>query len=209
VSVSADAEWARLAPVLAELATWSVPVSVDTRRPSVMGRAIAAGAAIINDVAGFRSADAVSAVAGCPVGLVVMHMQGEPGTMQADPAYRDVVTEVAGFLDDRCQVLRAAGVSADRLVVDPGFGFGKTLAHNLALAGSLGRFSQLAPVLVGLSRKSMLGALTGRPVDQRLGASIAAALASVAAGARIVRVHDVAETISALTIWQAFQDAAS
>ena len=206
VAVSPEAEWARLEPVLAALATGPVPVSVDTRRPSVMVRAIEAGAAIINDIEGFRTPGAVEAVAGSAAGLVVMHMQGEPGTMQDDPVYGDVVAEVGGFLAERVRALRAGGVAAERIVVDPGFGFGKTLAHNLALAGALPAIGRIAPVLVGLSRKSMLGRLTGRPVDQRLGASIAAALASVAAGARIVRVHDVAETVSALKVWQAFQE---
>ncbi len=196
-------EWSRLEPVLAALADLPVPVSVDTRRPVIMKQALAAGSSIINDVGGFRDAEAIEAVAGTGAGLVAMHMQGEPRTMQASPSYADVVTEVAAFLDARRAALSAAGVADEHVVIDPGFGFGKTLAHNLALLAALPRLALIAPVLVGLSRKSMLGQLTGLPVTRRLGASVAAALAAVARGAAVVRVHDVADTVAALAVWRA------
>ncbi|MGE0803654.1 MAG: dihydropteroate synthase [Lautropia sp.] len=206
-------EWQRLEPVLTALAPLDCPVSVDTRRPAVMARAIAAGAAVINDIGGFADPAAIAAVAAADVGLVVMHMQGEPQTMQQAPSYGDVVAEVAGFLAGRCRALAEAGVAPARLCVDPGFGFGKNLSHNLALLAALDRLGVEAaaavsgavpvPVLAGLSRKSMLGRLTGRPVDRRLGASVAAALVAVARGAAIVRVHDVADTVDALAVWRA------
>ena len=196
-------EWARLEPILSVLVPLGCPISVDTRRPSVMTRAIASGAAIINDVGGFSDPAAVDAVAAADVGVVVMHMRGDPQTMQREPVYADVVAEVGAFLADRRAALMSAGVATERICVDPGFGFGKTLAHNLALLAGLERLACGGPVLVGLSRKSMLGQLTGRSVDARLGASIGAALAAVARGARIVRVHDVAETVAALAVWTA------
>jgi dihydropteroate synthase len=204
--VSAELEWRRLGPVLAGLADLDVPISVDTRRPEVMEQAIMAGAAIINDVGGFaddRAIAAVSASGPLAVGVIAMHMQGDPRTMQAAPFYADVVAEVTAFLAARRAALVDAGVPADRIVVDPGFGFGKTLEHNLALLAALPRLAAVAPVLAGLSRKSMLGQLSGRPVDRRLGASIAAAIAAVERGAAIVRVHDVAETVAALAVWRA------
>ena len=192
-------EWQRLEPILAALAPLPVPLSVDTRRAGVMRKAAAAGASLLNDISGFRDPAAIAAAAQAsePVGLVVMHMQGEPQTMQQAPHYDDVVGEVAGYLAERRQALLDGGIAAERICVDPGFGFGKTLLAHLERLGAI------APVLVGLSRKSMLGQITGRPVDQRLGASIAAALASVTRGAAIVRVHDVAETASALAVWHA------
>ncbi|MET0509452.1 MAG: dihydropteroate synthase [Burkholderiaceae bacterium] len=204
--VSADLEWQRLRPVLQGLADLAVPISVDTRRAEVMEQAIAAGAAIINDVGGFADRRAIAAVSApglAPVGVIAMHMQGDPRTMQAAPFYADVVAEVTAFLAARRAALIDAGVAADRIVVDPGFGFGKSLEHNLALLAALPRLATIAPVLAGLSRKSMLGRLTGQPVDRRLGASIAAAIAAVERGAAIVRVHDVAETVAALAVWRA------
>ncbi len=198
-------EWARLQPLLEALAPLPVPLSVDTRRAAVMRRAAAAGASLLNDISGFRDPAAVAAAAeaALPVGLVVMHMQGEPQTMQQAPHYDDVVSEVSDYLAQRHAALLAAGIAPERITLDPGFGFGKTLEHNLALLKRLDRLEAIAPVLVGLSRKSMLGQITGRPVQERLGASIAAALASVARGAAIVRVHDVRETATALAVWQA------
>lgn len=193
-----------LMPVLEALVGWKVPLSIDTLKPGVMRAALAAGADMINDVNGFRAPGAVEVVADGRAGLCVMHMQGEPRTMQQAPSYHDVVEEVAGFLDQRVSVLLAAGVARERILLDPGFGFGKTLEHNCALLRHLERFTQSGlPVLAGLSRKSMLGAITGRPVDQRLSASIAAALVAVQRGAAIVRVHDVAVTRDALMVWQA------
>ena len=202
--VPEELEWQRLEPVLRALAGFERPVSVDTRHPSVMSRSIAAGAGIINDVEGFRSQAAIDAVAAGDVGLVAMHMKGEPRTMQQAPHYDDVVKEVYDFLRERRDALERNGVARDRICLDPGFGFGKGLAHNVALLAGLGELHGLGcPILVGMSRKSMVGQLTRLPVDQRLGSSIAAALAAVARGAHIVRVHDVAQTVAALTVWQA------
>ena len=208
-SVPEAVEIARIVPVVRALADWRVPISVDTLKPAVMRAALEAGADLINDVNGFRAPGAVEAVRDGDAALCVMHMQGEPRTMQADPQYRDVVGEVAAFLDERVATLCDAGVARERIVLDPGFGFGKTLAHNLTLFAHMDRLGSAGlPVLAGVSRKSMLGAITGRPVDQRLGASVAAALLAVQKGARIVRVHDVADTVDALKVLEAVQSAA-
>ncbi len=181
-----------------------VPLSIDTVKPAVMRAALAAGADMINDVNGFRTSGAVEAVAAGQAGLCVMHMKGEPRTMQHDPQYEDVVADVAAFLDARVAALVAAGVARDRIVLDPGFGFGKSTVHNYTLLRELQRFSSGGlPVLAGMSRKSMLGAVTGRAVDERLAASVAAALIAVQHGAAIVRVHDVAATRDALRVWAA------
>lgn len=201
-------EIARIVPVVRALAGWQVPVSVDTLKPAVMRAALEAGADLINDVNGFRAPGAVEAVCKGDAALCVMHMQGEPRTMQVDPHYDDVVAEVAAFLDERVAALCAAGVARERIVLDPGFGFGKTLAHNLALFARMDRLTVTGlPVLAGVSRKSMLGAITDSPVDQRLGASVAAAVLAVQHGARIVRVHDVADTVDALKVLAAVGDA--
>jgi len=205
-----QAELDRVLPVLEGLKSAGAALSVDTRKPQVMKAVLAAGADIINDVNGFRTQaaiDAVSADSAC--GVCVMHMQGTPETMQADPHYADVVVEVADWLVDRVKALVAAGVSRSRIVIDPGIGFGKTLDHNLSLIAAVERLAAHAPVLIGLSRKSMLGALTGRSVDQRLAASLAAMLAAVARGARVIRVHDVAQTRDALIVWEAIQQASA
>lgn len=205
--VADELEWQRLEPVLQALAGLERPVSVDTRHPSVMSRSIAGGASIINDVEGFRSQAALDAVADSDVGLVAMHMKGEPRTMQQAPHYDDVVEEVHDFLRARRDALQARGVARDRICLDPGFGFGKSLEHNVTLLAGLEALQDLqCPILVGMSRKSMVGQLTRLPVDQRLGSSIAAALAAVARGARVVRVHDVAQTVAALTVWQAVEE---
>lgn len=205
--VSVQAELDRVMPLVERLAGWSVPVSVDTVKPEVMRAAIAAGASMVNDISGFRAPGAVDAVAASGVALCVMHMQGEPRSMQAAPHYDDVVTEVEAFLLERAATLEASGVAKSRLVLDPGFGFGKTLAHNLALLNALPRLAGCGyPVLAGLSRKSMLGAITGRPVGERMVASVAAALLAAQGGARIVRVHDVAETRDALAVLNALYD---
>lgn len=181
-----------------------VPLSIDTVKPAVMRAALAAGADMINDVNGFRTPGAVEAVAAGQAGLCVMHMKGEPRTMQHDPQYEDVVADVAAFLDARVAELVAAGVARDRIVLDPGFGFGKSTVHNYTLLRELQRFSSGGlPVLAGMSRKSMLGAVTGRAVGERLAASVAAALIAVQHGAAIVRVHDVAATRDALRVWAA------
>jgi dihydropteroate synthase len=199
-------ELARVIPVVEALARDGVAVSVDTGKPAVMRAAIAAGAAMINDVSALAAPGALTACAQSDVGVCLMHMRGEPRTMQRDPAYGDVVAEVREFLDARSAACRAAGIGSERIVVDPGFGFGKTVEHNLTLLRALPAIAALGyPVLAGWSRKSSLGHLTGRPVEERLAASLAAALAAVARGAAIVRVHDVRETVDALKVWMAAQ----
>jgi len=208
--VTPDDELHRLLPVLDGLAGCGVPISVDTYKPEVMRAALRHGASMINDIYGLRMPGAVEAVAGSDCAVCLMHMQGEPLTMQQQPAYGDVVAEVRLFLRRRVQAARAAGISDDRLLLDPGFGFGKTLQHNLELLRGLDRLAgDGLPVLAGLSRKSMLGAITGRPLGERLAASIAAAVLAVERGARILRVHDVAETRDALAVWQAMDGAAA
>jgi dihydropteroate synthase len=201
--VSVAEELDRVIPVIEALASeLAVPVSVDTSKPDVMRAAVAAGAGLINDVAALRRPGALAAAAALRVPVCLMHMQGEPGTMQQDPAYGDVVAEVAAFLAGRLAACEAAGIPRERLLVDPGFGFGKTLAHNLALLRGLPRLASLGvPVLAGLSRKSMIGALLGGvPVGERLHGSVAAAVLAVERGAAIVRVHDVGPTVQALRI---------
>lgn len=196
-----DEELKRLMPVLAEVVRWGVPVSVDTCKPMVMEAALAAGASMINDITAMASPGALAAVAGSDCAVCLMHMRGEPRTMQEAPAYADVVREVREFLQARVAASRAAGIADDRLVLDPGFGFGKSLAHNLALFRALTATAcDGLPLLVGISRKSMLGAITGQPVESRLAASIAAAVLAVQKGAKILRVHDVAETRDALAV---------
>ncbi len=205
--VGVQEEIDRVLPLVERLVDWPVPVSVDTVKPQVMQAAIRAGVGMINDIAGFHGEAAVEAVAGSDVALCVMHMQGKPRTMQSAPQYADVVGEVTQFLFERATVLQAAGVDSSRLVLDPGFGFGKTLEHNLALLAGLPRLAlQGYPVLAGLSRKSMLGAITGRAVDERVVASVAAALLAAERGAAILRVHDVAETRDALAVLRALTD---
>ena len=202
--VSLEVERRRVLPVLEALASGGVPVAVDTRKPELMREAIAAGAAMINDVTALSGPGALAAVARAPVAVCLMHMQGDPATMQANPEYRDVVREVRDFLAQRVAVAEAAGIARNRIVVDPGFGFGKTVEHNLALLRSLSEFSSLGgALLAGLSRKAMLGKLTGREPRERVHASVAAALLAVQNGAHIVRVHDVAATRDALAVWQA------
>jgi dihydropteroate synthase len=205
-------EMKRIVPLIEELAGGSIPVSADTRRPAVMRAAIAAGASMVNDVSALQAPGAIEAVAGAaqPVAVCLMHMQGEPATMQRTATYGDVVGEVKAFLAERARACEAAGIARERIVVDPGFGFGKTVAHNLALLRELPRIVALGyPVVAGLSRKSTIGALIGqercREVGERLAGSLAAALAAVARGAKIVRVHDVRETVDALKVWNAVQ----
>ncbi len=198
-------ELARVLPVLREAVAWGVPVSVDSSRPEVISAALDLGADIVNDVRALTRAGALDAVARHPgAGVCLMHMRGEPATMQSDPLYRDVVAEVAAFLRERVRVLADAGVAAERIAIDPGIGFGKTAQHNWQLLRRQRELLALGrPLLVGWSRKSTLGQLTGRAVGDRLAASVAAALASVARGAQIVRVHDVAATVDALAVWRA------
>jgi dihydropteroate synthase len=198
---SADQELSRLMPVLEGLRDLTVPVSVDTTKPEVMRAAIGEGATMINDIGALRSPGALEAVSASDAGVCLMHMQGEPGTMQREPRYGDVVAEVREFLARRVAAAEASGIARERIVVDPGFGFGKTVEHNFELLRNLGRFAEIGvPVMAGWSRKSALGAVTGRPVGERLAASIAAALLAVQHGARILRVHDVAATRDALAV---------
>ncbi len=205
-SVPLDEELGRVIPVIAALAREGVPVSVDTMKPEVMRAAIEAGCAMVNDVNGFRAEGAVAAVAGAGVAACLMHMQGAPATMQAAPQYGDVVAEVAAFLRGRAAELEAAGVAREDIVLDPGFGFGKTLEHNRTLFRSLPVIAGLGyPVMVGLSRKRTIGELTGRPVDERMAGSVAAALLAVQNGATLVRVHDVRQTVDAMKIWMALK----
>lgn len=194
-------EMGRIVPVVRALSVLGVPLSVDTAKPEVMEAAIAAGADMVNDVNAFRAPGAIEAVALSPVALCFMHMRGEPRTMQENPVYEDVLAEVTGFLAGRLRVLEAAGVARNRLVADPGFGFGKTVAHNYRLLACLKDFECLGlPILAGMSRKSMLGAATGRPVAARLAASVAAAVLAAERGASILRVHDVAATVDGLKV---------
>src|SRR5581483_4137242 len=202
--VSADEELRRILPVLRDLRSAPVPVAVDTVKPDVMRAALAEGAAMINDIGALRAPGAVEVVAASDAGVCLMHMQGEPRSMQQSPSYRDVAAEVRAFLEQRAAAAEAAGIARERIVIDPGFGFGKKPAHNLELLRRLGEIASLGyPVLAGLSRKSTLGAITGRPPLEREAASVAAALLAVEGGARIVRVHDVAATKDALAVWSA------
>jgi len=206
--VSVDEELNRVMPVLEALAPLGVPVSVDTSKPEIMRAALASGADMINDIAGFRTPGALEAAAPSDAALCIMHMQGEPRTMQAAPHYDDVVTEVHAFLHARALAARELGVADDRIVIDPGFGFGKSFEHNLQLLHDLRKLAELGwPVLVGLSRKSMLGKITGRQSHERVHASVAAALLAVVNGARIVRVHDVRATRDALAVLEALRSA--
>lgn len=201
--VPAAEEIARVVPVIAALRErTSVPISIDTSKPEVMRAAVEAGAGLINDVAALRGDGALDAAAALGVPVCLMHMRGEPRTMQAAPEYDDVVGEVHRFLAERLFACQMAGIDKKRILVDPGFGFGKTLEHNLALLRDLERFAELAPVYVGLSRKTMIGALTGHddPAARAAG-SAAAALIAVQRGALLVRVHDVAVTRDALAVW--------
>jgi dihydropteroate synthase len=204
--VTAEEELARILPVLEAIAGLEVPVSVDTTKPEVMRTALAHGAAMVNDITALAAPGALELVATADAAVCLMHMQGSPRTMQAEPTYADVVVEVRDFLAARAAACLAAGIARDRIVVDPGFGFGKTVAHNLALLARLGEIAALGfPVLAGWSRKSSLGRITGRPADDRLAASVAAAMLAVQRGARIVRVHDVAATRDALAVLAAVE----
>jgi dihydropteroate synthase len=205
-----DEELERVLPVLRHAVTLGVPVSVDTSEPSVIRAALDLGVDIVNDVRALRREGALSALAAHPsAGLCLMHMQGEPGSMQLAPRYEDPVQDVASFLAERRDAALAAGIAADRIVLDPGIGFGKTVEHNLALLARQQELLALGcPLLVGWSRKSTLGSVTGRSVDERLAASVAAALLAVERGARVVRVHDVAATVDALKVWCATMTAA-
>lgn len=195
----------RLLPVLYALRDCGKPISVDTRNPTVMREALLAGADMINDVSGFRNPEAVEAVAESDCGLCIMHMQNNPEDMQDAPYYQNVVKEVSDVFAEAIARLQERGISRHRICIDPGFGFGKNLPHNIELFKKLEYFKEHMnlPVLVGVSRKSMVGQLIGKPVQERLAGSVAAALCAAARGADIVRVHDVAETVDALKVWRA------
>ena len=203
--VSLEEELRRVIPVIELLSReTTLPISVDTSKPEVMRAAVAAGAGFINDVMALRGDGALDAAAALGVPVCLMHMQGEPRGMQDGPHYEDVVAEVHGFLTQRIFSCEMAGISKKNIVIDPGFGFGKSAPHNLALLAQLRRFTELGvPVLAGLSRKRTLGEITGRGVDERIHASVAAALIAAQNGAMILRVHDVAATLDALKVWLA------
>jgi dihydropteroate synthase len=203
--VSAREELERVLPVIEALCERiALPISIDTSKPEVMRAAVAAGAGFINDVRALRTAGALELAAQLNVPVCLMHMQGEPRTMQDNPRYDDVVREVGDFLTQRRDACLQAGIPAARIVLDPGFGFGKTLEHNLELLRGLRALQRLgAPILVGLSRKSMIGKAIGLPLERRLHASVALAVMAVQNGARIVRVHDVGPTVEALRMWAA------
>lgn len=206
--VPLDEELRRLLPVIEGLRALNIPISVDTFKPEVMRAVLDAGVDIINDIAGFRYAESIEVVANSNCGLCVMHMQGEPRTMQQQPHYEDVAAEVRTFLAQQVSALRLAGVAPERIMLDPGLGFGKTVAHNYSL---LRGFSEIQlesypyPWLIGLSRKSMIGHLVDKPPQQRMAGSLAGMLAAVARGAAVLRVHDVAESADALKIWLAIE----
>ena len=201
-SVSVETEIERVVPVIEALAARTkIPISIDTSKPAVMTAAVHAGASMINDVRALREPGAMQAAARTDAAICLMHMQGEPRTMQSDPRYGDVVAEVSDFLRERAQACLASGIAKNRLVVDPGIGFGKRLEHNLALLAGLPAVTALGwPVLIGVSRKSMLGTLLGRAVDERVAGGVAMATAAVLAGASIVRTHDVAATVDAVKV---------
>ncbi|HZM33991.1 MAG TPA: dihydropteroate synthase [Burkholderiales bacterium] len=204
--VSEQEEIARIVPVLDSLKDLDKPVSVDTRRPNVMRAAIAAGASMINDIQALAEPWAHQVIANARCAVCLMHMQGEPRTMQHSPHYDDVTKEVKAFLKSAVRRAMFAGIGKDRIVVDPGFGFGKTAAHNLELLRNLSALKDLGvPLLAGLSRKSTIGAVTGRPVEERLAGSLAMALLALQGGATILRVHDVKETKDVVAVWEAFR----
>jgi dihydropteroate synthase len=204
-AVNAQQEMDRVLPIVeAVVAAVDIPVSIDTSKPEVMTAAVAAGAGFVNDVFALQQDGALQAASDCNVPVCLMHMLGEPRTMQENPQYSDVVTDVNVFLEQRIAAAVDAGIDKANIIIDPGFGFGKSLQHNITLLNSLRNFSALGvPVLAGLSRKSMIGKALGLPVEQRLHASVALALIAAQNGASIVRVHDVAPTVQALRMWQA------
>lgn len=203
--VSLQEELDRIMPIVEALRDCGRPLSIDTYKPEVMAATLAAGVDMINDIAGFQSEESIKAVVESQCGLCVMHMQGEPKTMQSAPEYSDVTDEVTRFLQEQVNRLTAAGVAKERICIDPGFGFGKTFEHNLTLLKNIGHIRQSLqlPVLAGLSRKSVIAAITKKDVSQRLAGNLGAALSAVAYGTSIVRVHDVGETVDALKVWQA------
>ena len=202
--VALEEERRRVLPVIEALADCGVPVSIDTRKPELMRDAIGSGASMVNDIDALESPEARDILARSSAAVCLMHKQGDPRTMQVDPRYGDVVSEIRDYLVARVGAAAEAGIARERIVIDPGFGFGKTYEHNLALLRGLPELVRIGvPVLVGLSRKAMLGRITGRGPEGRVSASVAAALYAASQGARILRVHDVTETRDALSVWAA------
>lgn len=203
LAVPVHEELDRIMPVLEGLRDCGAALSVDTMKPEVMAAALDAGADMVNDVRALEAPGAMEVVAPTPCGLCLMHMQGAPRTMQENPSYGDVAAEVGAYLRQRRAACLGAGIDPERIVIDPGFGFGKTLAHNIALFKKIRDLADMAPVLVGVSRKSMIGLITGQPVHERLMGSVSAAVMAALQGAAILRVHDVRATVDALKIMQA------
>lgn len=201
-SVTLETELARTIPVVMQLANvYPGRVSIDTMKPEVARRALSEGATIVNDVSGLRDSSMIDVVAECDAAAIIMHMKGDPRTMQVRPRYRDVVSEITEFFEDRISDAERAGISPRKIMIDPGIGFGKTLEHNIEIIARLKEFRSLGkPIVIGVSRKSFIGKLTGLPPDQRLEGSIAAAVLAVREGAQVVRVHDVPETVNALKV---------
>jgi len=210
-AVAVSEELARVLPVIEQLAARvAVPISVDSSKPEVMRAAIAAGARMVNDVRAMRAPGTLEAIAGTGAAVCLMHMQGEPRTMQSAPAYFDVVGEVRSFLAERVAACQVAGIGLERICIDPGIGFGKRPEHNLALLAAIDRLADPGlPVLIGVSRKSLVGMITGRPAEGRLAGSVAFAALAVMRGASIIRAHDVAETVDAVKVASALRRAAS
>ena len=207
LTIGVQEELDRVMPLIEGLRDAPIPLSIDSCKPEVMRTALAAGISMVNDINALQQVEALAAVTASEAAVCLMHKQGSPQTMQEQPQYQDVVAEVLQFLRARIAAVEAAGIARKRIVVDPGFGFGKTLAHNLALLRDLKVFDELGvPVLAGLSRKSMLGTITGQDVEHRDYASVAAAMLAVQRGAKIVRVHDVRATVDALKVWQALNN---
>jgi len=206
-TISAEEEIARVQPVLHRLSrSVRIPISIDTSKPEVAHVAIAEGASMINDIQALTAPYALEAVAPTGCAVCIMHMKGEPATMQREPRYDDVLGEVKAFLKESVRKAMFAGIGRDRIVVDPGFGFGKTPKHNLELLRNLSSFADLGvPLLAGLSRKSTIGHITGRPIGERLAGSLAMALLALERGAKILRVHDVKETRDVIAVWQAYK----
>jgi dihydropteroate synthase len=204
-AITAEEELRRVLPVLDALRDCGKPLSVDTRHAAVMREVLAAGADMINDISGFRDPDSLAAVSDSQSALCIMHMQGDPQSMQLSPHYDDVLAEVRDYLLDRVDVAVAIGIGRERICIDPGYGFGKTVEHNLTLLSHQSELqrSLALPLLAGLSRKSTIGVVTGKSVEQRLAGSLAAAVVAAERGARIIRVHDVAESVDALKVWWA------
>lgn len=203
--LSLQEELDRVMPLIFGLRDLGVPLSIDTYKPGVMREALAAGADMINDINGFRGEGAWDAVKDSDCALCIMHMQNDPQSMQKNPEYDDIVGEITDFLKERVSQAQQAGIDPERLCIDPGFGFGKTLQHNMTLFRHIGdlQAALALPMLVGVSRKTMIGTLTGKPVEERMAGSVTAAIAAAAQGAYVVRVHDVAETVDALKVWEA------